>query len=67
MQNRETVTGTIFSFLGDPRGYPNVFLMDIFLIFLSWHANNNPFYMDMSLSDKDMKILPGSMGDIILI
>ena len=29
---------------------PDVFLMDIYLIFLLLHANNNPFYMAMSLS-----------------
>ena len=40
----------VISCLGDPRGSPDVFLMDISLIFLSWHANNNPFYMAMSLS-----------------
>ena len=25
--------------------------MDIFLVFLSWHANNNPFYVNTSISD----------------
>ncbi len=56
-QNRETVTGTIFSFLGDPRGSPDVFLMDISLVFLSWHANNNPFYMGMSLSESGSSLI----------